>query len=55
MPFPFVFSLRYPLVFTKHSKAIIEGVDEGSKFRQGDNSRAQLQMNKKSSSRKIFA
>ena len=54
MPFPFLFSMRYALVFPKLSKAIIEGV-EGSKFRQGDNSRAQLQMNKKSSSRKIFA
>ena len=47
MPFPFLFSLRYTLVFTKHRKAIIEGVED-SKFRQGDNLRAQLAINKTS-------
>ena len=47
VPFPFLFSLRYPLVLTEHRKAIIGGV-EGSKFRQGDNSRTQLAGNKTS-------
>ena len=43
VPFPFLFSLKYPVVFTKHSEVIIVGV-EGSKICKGENSRAQLQM-----------
>ena len=39
MPLPFLFSLKYPLVYTKHSTAIIEGV-EGSKIRHGEYSHA---------------
>ena len=42
--FPFLFSLKYPLVYVKHSKAIFEGVG-GLKNRKGDNLHAQINKN----------